>query len=35
MKLDPRIIEGMKPLTCFDAEFAKQFIGKEGFSGFE
>lgn len=31
MKLDPRIIEGKKPLTCFDAEEAKQFIGKEGF----
>ena len=31
MKLDPRIIEGKKPLTCFDTEMAKQFIGKEGF----
>ena len=31
MKLDPRIIEGKKPLTCFDTEEAKQFIGKEGF----
>lgn len=31
MKLDPRIIEGKKPLTCFDAEYAKQFIGKKGF----
>ena len=30
MKLDPRIIEGKKPLTCFDAEYAKQFIGKKG-----
>lgn len=29
MKLDPRIIEGKKPLTCFDTEIAKQFIGKE------
>lgn len=29
MKLDPRIIEGKKPLTCFDTEEAKQFIGKE------
>lgn len=29
MKLDPRIIEGKKPLTCFDAEEAEQFIGKE------
>lgn len=31
MKLDPRITEGKKPLTCFDSEFAKQFIGKKGF----
>ena len=31
MKLDPRIIEGKRPLTCFDAEYAKQFIGKKGF----
>ena len=31
MKLDPRIIEGKRPLTCFDSEFAKQFIGKQGF----
>lgn len=31
MKLDKRIIEGKKPLTCFDAEYAKQFIGKKGF----
>jgi hypothetical protein len=31
MKLDPRIIENKKPLTCFDAEEAKQFIGKEGY----
>lgn len=31
MKLDSRIIEGKRPLTCFDAEEAKQFIGKEGF----
>lgn len=29
MKLDPRIIEGKKPLTPFDTEEAKQFIGKE------
>ena len=29
MKLDSRIKEGKKPLTCFDAEMAKQFIGKE------
>lgn len=31
MKLDSRIIEGKRPLTCFDAEEAKQFIGKKGF----
>lgn len=31
MKLDPRIIEGRKPLTCFDCEEAKQFIGQEGY----
>ncbi len=31
MKLDSRIIEGKRPLTCFDSEFAKQFIGKKGF----
>lgn len=31
MKLDPRIIEGKKPLTCLDTEEAQQFIGKEGF----
>ena len=31
MKLDPKIIEGKRPLTCFDAEEAKQFIGKEGY----
>jgi len=29
MRLDPRIVEGKKPLTCFDAEEAEQFIGKE------
>ena len=29
MKLDTRIIEGKKPLTCFDTEEAKEFIGKE------
>ena len=29
MKLDPRIIEGKKPLTCFDTEESKKFIGKE------
>ena len=31
MKLDKRIIEGKKPLSCFDTEEAKQFIGKEGY----
>ena len=31
MKLDTRIIESKKPLTCFDSEYAKQFIGKEGY----
>lgn len=29
MKLDPMIIEGKKPLTCFDVEEAKEFIGKQ------
>ena len=29
MKLDSRIIKGKKPLTCFDAEEAKEFLGKE------
>lgn len=29
MKLDSRIIEGKKPLTCFDTEQAKEFIGKK------
>ena len=34
MKLDPRIIEGKKPLSCLDTDEAKKFIGKEGyFSG--
>ena len=31
MKLDKRIIEGKKPLTCFDVEEAREFIGKEGY----
>lgn len=31
MKLDKRIFPAKRPLTCFDAEFAKQFIGKKGF----
>ena len=29
MELDKRIIDGKKPLTCFDVEEAKQYIGKE------
>ena len=29
MELDKRIIEGKKPLDCFDTEQAKQFIGKK------
>ena len=29
MELDKRIKEGKKPLTCFDTEQAKQFIGKK------
>ena len=29
MELDKRIIEGKKPLDCFDVEEAKAFIGKE------
>ena len=31
MKLDKRIFPAKRPLTCFDAEYAKQFIGKQGF----
>ena len=31
MKLDSRIKEGKKPLTCFDIEIAKQFLGKKGY----
>ena len=29
MKLDSRILEGKKPLDCFDVDIAKQYIGKE------
>lgn len=29
MELDSRIIEGKRPLTCFDTEQAKEFLGKE------
>ena len=32
MKLDPRIIEGRKPLTCFDAEEAENFVGQKGYA---
>lgn len=31
MKLDKRIIEGKRPLSCIDTDEAKQFIGKEGY----
>ena len=31
MELDKRILEGKKPLGCFDADMAKQFIGKKGY----
>lgn len=31
MKLDPRIIEGKRPLSCLDTDEAKEFIGKEGY----
>ena len=31
MELDKRIKEGKRPLTCFDTEQAKQFIGKKGY----
>ena len=31
MKLDSRILEGKKPLTCFDLEQAKDFVGKKGY----
>lgn len=31
MKLDPRIIKGKKPLTCFDLEQAKDYVGKNGY----
>lgn len=31
MKLDTRIIKGKKPLTCFDSDEVKQFIGQNGF----
>lgn len=31
MKLDPRIIEGKKPLDCFDIQKAKKFLGAKGY----
>lgn len=31
MELDSRILEGKKPLDCFDTDIAKQFIGHEGY----
>lgn len=31
MELDKRIKAGKRPLTCFDVEIAKQFIGKKGY----
>ena len=31
MKLDERILDGKKPLNCFDVDIAKQFIGKKGY----
>lgn len=29
MKLDPRIIEGKKPLTCFDIDEARMYVGEK------
>ena len=29
MELDKRIIDGKKPLTCFDIEEAKKYVGKD------
>lgn len=31
MELDERILPGKRPLSCFDTEEAKEFIGKEGY----
>ena len=31
MKLDPRIIEGKRPLSCLDTDEAQPFIGKKGY----
>lgn len=33
MELDPRILEGKKPLDCFDTKIAEQFLGKKGYFG--
>lgn len=35
MKLDSRIIEGKRPLTCFDIDEAEQFRGKDGYFAHE
>ena len=31
MELDKRIIKGKRPLSCFDVDTARQFIGKKGY----
>ena len=31
MELDKRIIKGKRPLTCFDLEQGKDFVGKKGY----
>jgi len=31
MKLDPRIIEGKRPLDCLDVDIAKIYIGQKGY----
>lgn len=31
MKLDKKILPGKRPLTCFDTEEAKKFIGEKGY----
>ena len=31
MELDKRILEGKKPLDCFDTKIAEQFLGKKGY----
>ena len=35
MELDSRIVEGKKPLTCFDMKEAEQFIGEDGYFAHE